>query len=77
MREPVAIILILLYSYVGIALFLRASRHLKNHNAPFRGYQIWRPNLYTDEGQGPRRTSIRFYIFGTITLALALWLLSR
>jgi len=76
MRDFLRFLLIVGFSFVGVALHLRARRHLKDPNVRFVG-ELMHADLYTDAGQRPRLVALSFILVGTPIIILAFWLLSR
>ena len=76
MRDLLRFLLTLGFSFVGLALYLRAKRHLKDPNVRFLG-DLMHADLYTDAGQRPRLVALYFILAGTPIVILAVWFLSR
>jgi len=57
-------------------LFRRAEVGRWDHSSPYWAFDIFRPQLFTPEGQRSRRVAARFYVIGAPVMVLALWALS-
>lgn len=77
MRGVVSGGLILLYLVTGAILTLRALRHLREPNRVVWGFDIFRPQLFTREGQRLRQSAVRFYLLGGFALVLALYAIAH
>ena len=77
MRGIVSIVLLFAYAFGGSHFWWRAMLGRRDVQRPRWGFDIFRPELFTAEGQADRRLAARFYLIGAPVLIVALWLLAH
>ena len=76
MRGILSAVLILLYILAGTALHFRAMTGRVDPERPAWGVDLFRPALFTPDGQRLRQNALRFYVLGGLAVIFALWALA-
>jgi hypothetical protein len=75
MSGVLSVVLVLAYILIGGALYFRAMAARVDPQKPFWAVHLFRPELFTQVGQGRRRMALSFYVCGGLVL-IALWSLA-
>ena len=76
MRTLVFISLLVLYPLCGIWFHYGAMAGRIDPDRPPWGLDLFRPELFTPDGQKLRRAALTYYAVGGIVLILAFWALA-
>ena len=76
MRTIIVLGLIVLYPLLGISFHYRAMAGRIDPERPPWGFDLFRPELFTREGQTRRRAALAYYAVGGIVVILGLWALA-
>jgi len=76
LRVFVSVVLVFVYIWVGAWFHFGAMAGRVDPERPAWGTDLFRRELFTPDGQRPRRAALRFYAIGGFALLLCLWLLA-
>ena len=76
MKVFLSVLLLVAYVWLGAWYHFGAMAGRVDPHRPPWGTDLFRPELFTSDGQRLRRTALRFYAIGGFALILSWWLLA-
>lgn len=70
MRTFIFISLLVAYLYIGMSFHFSAMNGRIDPERPPWGFDLFRPELFTPDGQRLRRAALRYYVIGGTVLIL-------